>query len=86
MIFRHFWQKGTFSVSQKYFPAALLAKGYIIVDRSEHQVVLQRRTSFNGLIFFLGFLFLVAGAFLYVVYYLLKRLGDELVTVELIQP
>lgn len=66
--------------------ADLLAKGYVIVDRSENQAVLQRRTKFNGIIFFLGFLFLFAGAFLYVAYYLLKRLGDELVTVELIQP
>lgn len=66
--------------------ANLLAKGYVIVDRSETQIVLQRRTAFNGIIFFLGCLFFLAGAFLYVAYFAMKRLGDELVTVELIQP
>jgi len=65
--------------------ASYLSKGYVIVDKTEKSTTLQRMTRFNGIIFFLGLLFLVVGALLYLMYYFVQKGGDELVTVEFSQ-
>lgn len=65
--------------------AGYLGDGYTIVDKTEKTTVLQRLTKFNGVIFFLGLLFAFVGAFLYLIYYSLKKGRDELVTVEFTQ-
>lgn len=64
--------------------ADLLNRNYDVVMRRDDRTTLRRKTSFDGVTFFLGVVFVGVGAAIYVGYWALARSCDEIVTVEVI--
>lgn len=63
---------------------SLLDRSYVVVDRSDHAATLQRKTPFDHVTLFLGFLCVGFGAAIYVGYWTFVRRGDETVIVEML--